>query len=116
MNHKFQDYALRERERERGREREGGKEREFGSISLKATIETVAGVFVESGVNAAITLPPANYQTSRRMLYRDNNRLSIPYITESLFVLFNSRIVCGVVAADYSKRVCLENCYFHRSN
>ena len=58
----------------------------FRSISLKATIESpVAGVFVESGVNAAITLPPANYQTSRRMLYRDNNRLSIPYITENLF-------------------------------
>lgn len=37
-------------------------------------------VFVESGVNAVITLPPANYQTSPRLLYRDNNRLSIPYI------------------------------------
>lgn len=45
----------------------------------KPRYETV--VFVESGVNAVITLPPANYhQTSPRLLYRDNNRLSISYM------------------------------------
>lgn len=44
-------------------------------FARKPRYETV--VFVESGVNAVITLPPANYQTSPRLLYRDNNRLSI---------------------------------------
>lgn len=48
-------------------------------------------VFVESGVNAVITLPPANYQTSPRLLYRDNNRLSIPYIY--IYIRVSSRVI-----------------------
>lgn len=61
--------------------------RDFRSIRpAVCALETL--VFVESGVNAAITLPPANYQTSRRLLYRDNNRPSKPVYLK-LYVLFN---------------------------